>query len=202
MTMISSIEAYPLYWPEGRPRTHSGKRKYSSFKPSFARSRDELMRELGRLGARRAILSTNVPLRNDGLPYANTREPDDPGVAVYFEYKSKPMCFACDQYRSVRENVRGIGLTIAAIRAIERYGSSDMMERAFRGFTALPERAGEYWRAVFEIPEDARPTADHIERAFRMQAHIKHPDKGGKVEEWMELCLARENALRDIGATR
>jgi hypothetical protein len=199
---VEPIEAHPLYWPEGRPRTSWSRRKKSKFIPSFARSRDELMRELDRMGARRAILSTNIPLRNDGLPYANTREPDDPGVAVYFEYKGKPMCFACDQYKTVRENVRGIGLTIAAIRAIERYGSSDMMERAFRGFTALPEKAGEYWRDVFEIPHDARPRPDDIEKAFRMQALVKHPDKGGTMEEWQQLVTARENAMKDLGVTR
>ena len=30
------------------------------------------------------ILSMNVDLRRDGLPYANYKEPIDPGVAVYF----------------------------------------------------------------------------------------------------------------------
>ena len=172
------------------------------FTPSFAKARDELMRELDRLGARRPILSTNIPVRIDGLPYANMREPADPGVAVYFEHKGKPMCFACDQYRTARENVRAIGLTIAAIRAIERYGSSDMMERAFRGFTALPEHAGQHWREVFEIPHDAKPTHDDIDKHFRALAHVYHPDKGGTMEEWQRLVLARENAMKDIGATR
>jgi hypothetical protein len=199
MSERDPITAYPLYWPEGRPRTESSHRKKSEFKPSFARCRDELMKELQRMGAQRPILSTNIPVRLDGLPYAGTAEPRDPGVAVYFDYKKRPMCFACDRFRTVRENVRAIGLTIAAIRAIERYGSSDMMERAFKGFTALPEKAGEYWRDVLEIPADARPTAEDIEKAFRFQAHVKHPDKGGTLDEWTQLINARENALKDLG---
>jgi hypothetical protein len=196
------IESYPLYWPEGRARTSWNRRKNSKFTPNFANARDGLIKEVSRLGGKKVILSTNIPLRNDGLPYANMREPEDPGVAIYFDYKGKPMCFACDQYRKTRENIRAISLTIAAIRAIERYGSSDMMERAFRGFTALPETAGEYWREVLEIPQGVTPTADHIEKTFRSFAHVYHPDKGGTTEEWLRLVNARDNAMRDIGATK
>jgi len=40
----------------------------------------------------------------------------------------------CDAFREQRWNVNAIRLTIAALRQIERCGSSLMMERAFRGF--------------------------------------------------------------------
>lgn len=197
------IEAYPLYWPDGRPRTPFHRQEaHRQFKGTFAKYRDGLLRQVELLGGKRCILSTNIPLRNDGLPYANTREPDDSGVALYFKYKDKDMCFAADRYKYARQNIHAIALTIAAIRAIERYGTSDMMERAFRGFTALPEQSGEYWREVLEIPRDAKPTPEHIERAFRAFAFIYHPDHGGTTEEFTRLCLARENALRDIGAIR
>ena len=89
------------------------------------------------MGGSGVILSTNIPLRNDGLPYANSREPNDPGVAVYFQHKKREMCFACDAFKTVRENAYSIGKTIEALRGIERWGASDMMERAFRGFAAL-----------------------------------------------------------------
>jgi hypothetical protein len=195
-----TIEAYPLYWPEGRPRS---KWQYqSNFKASLGEARDGLLAELSRLGARKIILSTNIPLRQDGLPYANASEPHDSGAAVYFEYKGKPMCFACDKYKRVRENLRAIEKTIDAIRGIERWGSSDMMERAFRGFTALPEKAGEYWRDVLQIPAEQKVNAADIETAFRRLAHVAHPDKGGDVEQWHLLNNARANALRDIGAQR
>lgn len=42
--------------------------------------------------------------------------------------------FACDKFNEVRLNLNAIRLTIAALRQIERCGTSDMMERAFRGF--------------------------------------------------------------------
>jgi hypothetical protein len=197
---LKAVEAYPLYWPEGRPRTKW--QIESSFKVTLGDARDGLLAELARLGARKAILSTNIPLRNDGLPYANASEPRDTGAAVYFEYKGKPMCFACDKYKRVRENLRAIEKTIEAIRGIERWGSSDMMERAFRGFTALPEKAGEYWRDVLGFTTEQRVTSEDIESAFRERAHIAHPDKGGNLEQWQALCTARENARKDIGAAR
>jgi hypothetical protein len=51
--------------------------------------------------------------------------------------------FACDKFEGVRHNLEAITLTIRAIRQIERCGASSMLERAFRGFSALPEHASE-----------------------------------------------------------
>lgn len=49
---------------------------------------------------------------------------------------------ACDQFREVRLNMAAITLTIKAIRQIERCGTSSLLERAFKGFSALPEYTG------------------------------------------------------------
>jgi len=50
---------------------------------------------------------------------------------------------ACDQFREVRLNLCAIGLTIKAIRQIERCGTSSLLERAFKGFSALPAYTGQ-----------------------------------------------------------
>lgn len=50
---------------------------------------------------------------------------------------------ACDQFREVRLNMAAIVLTIKAIRQIERCGTSSLLERAFKGFSALPAYVGE-----------------------------------------------------------
>lgn len=147
------------------------------------------------MGARYPVLSTNVELRRDGLPYANQREPSDPGVAVYFEWHGKQMTFACDRWDKVRDNVRAIGKTIEAIRSIERWGASDMMEHAFSAFEALPAPGScvslSCW-AVLDIPPGS-PLAD-IERAYRAKAKDAHPDRGGTREDWEALCAAYEQA--------
>ena len=49
---------------------------------------------------------------------------------------------ACDQFKEVRLNMAAITLTIKAIRQIERCGTSSLLERAFKGFSALPAEAG------------------------------------------------------------
>jgi hypothetical protein len=195
------VEAYPLYWPEGWKRA-TFRRNAPEFREGIARNHRDLTRQIELMGGTDIIISSNLPVRNDGLPYADATAGRDPGVAVYFNYRKKPMCFACDQYVRVHQNLRAITLTIEALRGIERWGASDMMERAFKGFTALPEQSGQYWREVLEIPPDAKPTPEFIEKTFRMMAHVYHPDKGGTHEEWLRLVNARENALRDLGATR
>lgn len=48
---------------------------------------------------------------------------------------------ACDQFKEVRLNMAAIVMTIKAIRQIERCGTSSLLERAFKGFSALPEHA-------------------------------------------------------------
>lgn len=193
------IEAYPLYWPDGRPRTKSP--VWSRFKTTFGAARDGLMEELQRLGATKIVLSTNIKLRFDGLPLASEKEPRDAGVAVYFEYKKRPMCFACDKYGYVRENIQAISKTIEAVRGIERWGSSDMMERAFRGFTALPETASEPWRNVFGFTASEAVTSDQIDEAFRKLAFTEHPDHGGTSVRFQRIINARTDARRAIGET-
>ena len=49
---------------------------------------------------------------------------------------------ACDKYHEVRLNLCAIVLTIKAIRQIERCGASSLLDRAFKGFSALPAYAG------------------------------------------------------------
>lgn len=133
-------EAYPLTWPDGQPRTAFESRKRSQFKVSQDIAQRFLRAEIQRLGGRNLIISTNIPIRQDGLPYADAarRVIRDNGVAVYFDYNGTQMCFACDKWETIRENIHAISKTIEALRGIERWGSGDMMERAFRGYTALP----------------------------------------------------------------
>ena len=85
---MQPIEAYPLTWPDGWPRRKPHQRNRSKYEVTFLRARDELVRELNAGRARHVVISTNIPLRRDGLPLANMREPEDPGVAVYWDDKA------------------------------------------------------------------------------------------------------------------
>lgn len=194
----NGAESYPLYWPEGWKRTTY--REKSRFQTGFGAARKLLFDELGRMGASKVILSTSIPLRNDGLPRANVR-PDrgDTGVAVYFQRKGKPMVFACDKYTDTCDNIYAIAKTIDAMRGIERWGASDMMERAFRGFSALPEKASSAWRDI--IPVKSEVTMADVDSAFRELAKAHHPDAGGNDERFRQIIQAREDARKEFGAS-
>lgn len=199
MATMKAVEAYPLYWPDGWKRTPLYARKQSRFKASFTKSRDECVREITRLGGRDPIISTNVALRRDGLPLAGQRQPDDPGVAVYFTRKGTQQVLACDTYTSLEDNIHAVELTIAALRTLSRHGASTILDRAFQGFTALPPKSNERpWYDVLAISEDAE--LDVVERAYRQALTRTHPDRGGDVDAFNEAQSAwtEFRAVRNI----
>jgi hypothetical protein len=108
---------------------------------------------------------------------------------VYFRHKKKPMCFACDRWENIEDNMHAIAKTIDALRVIERWGYGQMVEQAFTGFTALP--APEQPWQVLGLNTSA-PTRAQIEEAHRRLAMQHHPDRGGDTQQ-----MARINAARD-----
>lgn len=222
------VQAYPLCWPEGWPRTPDHIRKTGAqfkvpgqpapgqtWKPmrpiTFDRARKMLREELGRLGAVGVVVSTNARVRaSDGEARADDAEKrlEDPGIAVYFQLKGKPMVMAQDAYNSLAANCRSLGLAVEALRSLDRHGGGKMMERAFAGFTALPAPEGSApkraWWVVLNYGEDPEARADlsveEIEARYRTLAKRRHPDTdGGSAELMAELNQAREDAVRELG---
>jgi DnaJ-like protein len=190
--MSADATAFPLTWPAGLPRTAWHHRKRAAFKQSIKSATDFLKDEVRRMDGRYPVISSGMELRRDGLPYAQQRQPADPGVAVYFLRKGKQMTFACDRWDRVHDNLYAIAKTIEAIRGIERWGSSDMMERAFAAFEALPApRKAAWWEILGVSATAARAT---IEAAYREKAKAVHPDRGGSREAWDSLASAYEDA--------
>jgi hypothetical protein len=187
---VEGVEAYPLHWPLGWPRSRSPQR--SRFETTFALARDNLFHQIKLLGGTHIVLSSNVALRRDGLPLAGQRQPNDKGVAVYFLRRGKQVVFACDRWEKIEDNMRAIEKTIDAIRGIERWGASEMMERAFSAFEALPPPRS-CWD-VLGVKPGARP--DEINEAYRAKARRAHPDTGGSTAAMAELNKARDEALR------
>lgn len=195
-----TTEAYPLQWPEGRARTERFRRERSRFRVTFGVACSDLMDELRRLGARNVVLSTNIPLRNDGLPYASARAPEDPGTAVYFTYKKNQMCFACDRWDRVQDNVQAINHTIAALRGVARWGTGDMMEAAFYGFTALPAPSPtRSWRKILNFGETEWITQQDLIARWRTLRSSNHPDKGGDGRVFAEMQSAYEKGCASLG---
>lgn len=187
---MSGTPAFPLQWPSGIPRSPGTKISEAPFSVSLGDAIKQVMHEVRLMGGTLPVLSSNLELRRDGLPYASQRQPVDCGVAVYFQRNKRPMVFACDRWRKVEHNMRAIAKTIEALRGIERWGSAEMMDRAFTGFEALP--APEQWWEVLGVPRTADRTV--INEAYRIKARAAHPDTGGS-----DAAMARLNAARARG---
>lgn len=159
------IDAYPLNWPEGFPRTKYSKK--SRFQTRFKDARDGLMESLRKMEANNIVVSTNIPIKSNNLPYANQKEPLDRGVAVYFEWKKQSYSLACDKWDKVGDNIQAIRRTIEAMRDLERWGVSDMLKRTFSGFKALPDQTGagkDAWWIILGV--DPNANEDSIKKAY------------------------------------
>lgn len=210
MGKILNVDAYPCYWPEGWEQTPAHKRRPSKYRVDFVRARDAIVRQLELMGAREIVMSTNVPLRRDGPPLAGASEPHDPAVAVYWaepgprngsaqlaDYKHRVI--ACDRWLKVRENLHAINKSLEALRALSRAGATQVVEKAFTGFTALAaENPRRSWREVFVWSPNAVADRATIEARFRQLAAECHPDRGGSHEDFVELSAAREQALAEL----
>jgi hypothetical protein len=194
---VSDVTRYPLCWPAGRPREKS--RSRSRFKvASFTRVRDELLNELKLLRAQRVILSTNLRLRQDGLPLAGQSQPADTGVAVYFTRNRREVCFACDRWHKIEDNMQAIRHTIEALRGVERWGTGDMVEAAFAGFAQLPVHTPPApWYVVLGVPSHA--STEQVNDKYRTLAKQHHPDRGGDEAKAKEINAAYEAFKRERG---
>lgn len=193
-----TIESYPLCWPSGYPRTSFPRRSRFGGGAQFTlyRVRTDLEREIRLLGGRDLIISTDMRTRKDGGVYSNAAEPADSGVAVYFTLKGTQRVLACDRWRTVRENTHAISLSVAAMRGLDRWGVSEILERIFTGFTALPEPTTEWWQVL-----GVEPAADlrDIKAAYRELIKQAHPDAGGSSDFAVRLNDAYHQALRERG---
>ena len=183
---------YPLAWPPGWPRTSPHARKRGQFKSgrgsvTYSVAESRLRDELNRLcGCRSPIVSSNM---------LRSAQPADPGVAVYFQAPDKPMrVIAVDAYDRVEDNIAAIAATIEAMRAIDRHGGAEILERAFTGFTALPPPKSDW--EVLGVPEGS--TAEVVRDAYRRRARALH-DQNAPESKLAELNVARDNLVKLIG---
>lgn len=207
--------AFPLAWPVGRPRTRATDRQAAKFgavktvrgaggnypargQLSMAIAMDRLFRQVDLFGARYPLISSNVRIRQDGLPYSGERPPEDPGVAVYFQRDRRPYCLACDTFLRPEDNLAAVAAHIEATRAVLRYGVATA-EETLRAFEALPspehERA---WRDVLELRDRAAVTEADVQAAYRRLARERHPDHGGSDSMMADLNTARDRAMAEI----
>ena len=204
------IEAYPLQWPPGYPRTRTpSTSRFGAYDWSGRNSLtlhvalDEVSEEVRLLLRKKSlregdlIISTNMRWRkSDGGIYAKEKEPDDSGVAVYFQLDGEMRCIPNDRWKTVRENLHAIALSIGALRGLERWGSREMVSTAFRGFHALPAPASD-WRGILGVEPEA--VREEIRAAYRREIKKAHPDAGGSDERMRAVQQAFDEARKEVG---
>jgi len=190
--------AFPLAWPIGwarkggaRPRARFGR----GYGTDMTSARNALLAELRRLNAKEIIVSTNLPLRQDGLPRSDARDPGDPGVAIYFRLKAEPRVLACDKWDRVADNLMAIAKHVEAVRGQVRWGVGSL-EQAFGGYLALTAMgAKQPWWEVLAIDPNAPLVEIEAKRLELLKVH--HPDRGGSHTRAAEINAAADEARRE-----
>jgi len=211
--------------PIARP---SGGHVSSQFKSSWDATLALLDAELDRVRAKEPTLYVDVaPSRitragriDGGISAVRT-----PGVRLDFMKPTRrggrtedvPASFPCATYWKVQDNVRGIALTLEALRAVDRYGATTEAGEQYVGFLRLPGPGGVNTTAVQLSPEraarilvDAHPdfrgaspyTREAMARALldgladesmqfaRVARNAAHPDAGGSTAAFTTLSAA------------
>jgi len=191
--MSEHITASPLTWPEGWKRTKLPTTSQFS-NHSISKATKFVIEELARMGIKdwNIIISTDLRLRNDGLPYSSQREPDDKGAAVWWKDADEQRVIALDKYNKISDNLYAIGKTIEAMRGIKRWGGGEILDRTFSGFTALPNPdAVRSWRDVLDYHGNDWVEAN---KAYKKARSNAHSDKGGTDEAFFEVNRAWREA--------
>ena len=120
------------------------------------------------------------------------REPEDNGVAVYFNRKGKQQCIPCDKWDKITDNLHAVGLTISALRGLDRWGAKEMVDAAFTGFKALPDNTG--------IPLFFDDCSNNEELRERYLVLVKelHPDTGGDGKQFAEMQRQYDEQIKTL----
>lgn len=195
------VTFHPLAaWPH---RDTSPRRGPHTFRAGWGDTLTILDRELDHLEAFHVVLQAGFrpqDLRLDGLPRADARPPEHPGVILSFESRVGPQRYASDAHELWEHNVRAIALGLEALRAVDRYGITRSGEQyagwkqltAGSGITSRDQALDLIARLAQVAEHDLRNTnAVLLRQVYRLALKRAHPDHGGTTD-----TLA---AVRDAG---
>lgn len=193
---------YDLDWPEGFDRTPpSDRRRYpGGFEVSRRQAFDSILEELEKMDAYNIEVQTAAPhrARQPHQPYKD-RDPEDPGVVVYFERDGKQFAVPCDRWNNLRDNARAIAKYLDAKRAIERYGvatvATELHTQALPAAGADAVTAAAPPHEVLGVDPDA---ADAVVRgAARELIKEYHGDTGSGDHEQLQRVKEARDAMLD-----
>jgi hypothetical protein len=191
-----------LDWPEGFDRTSPGERESypHGFRVSRTSAFENILEELRKMDARNVQVKTAAPhtVDNPHRPYAD-RDPDDPGVVIYFERDGQQFAVPCDRWDNLRDNAQAIAKYLDAKRALERYGvqtvESEFSTQALPSGDEDVVAGGEPPHEILEVSPDADEKV--VRAAARELKKVHHPDQGGDGERLQQIIAAEEAMLDD-----
>jgi len=197
---MQNVDNYPLQWPAGwkRSKQQVSSRFGTWNKPvTIGAATSFVLGELELLGIPDCdvIISSNLRVRLDGLPYSNQANPTDVGISVWWSDGGKQKVIALDKYDRIADNLWAIGKTIEAMRGIERWGSGEILERTFEGFDALPNPDKTHWRDVLGYQGESRSECKAI---YLRKMRESHPDNGGNDSAAAAINQAWEDAKQEL----
>jgi len=211
--MATPRDPFPLAWPEGWIRTKSFTRTSSRFARGYGLARDAVRYEIARIRGANIIVTSNLPLNNKGTPdgRAEASRLADPGVAVWWMQSGNvERVMACDRWLTPGENLKSIAKSLESLRGITRWGASQVVDRAFEGFRALPTGSAPVekidWWVTLEIDKElfeleSEDLGAIINSRYRKLAKIAHPDHGGSTEQMMLINEAFDDAKNYLAVT-
>lgn len=204
-------------WVEGDT---SPRRGAHLFRATWDDTLKLLERELGYLDGRNIVIQADFregDLRLDGMPRADARQPNHPGVRLAFDSVHGPLTYATDAYEKLysgpslkgwQANVRAIALALEALRAVDRYGVTRRGEQ-YTGWKQLEAGRGD--AASHMTSDEARKVLAQaaggdtdfggspmpLGALHRRARALAHPDRhGGDRTAWDRV----EQAARVLGA--
>jgi hypothetical protein len=169
----------------------SRKRGSSLFSATFEQTTELLVDELRHLGAKQAVMQLDMDpsdFRLDGTPRAQAKA-RSPGIILNFKalaVHGKPdLRYEVDTYSTWQENVRALAKGLEALRAVGRYGVTEL-DQQYTGWKALA--AGSVGDGNVENGKRLIAAAGSVRRALAQA----HPDLGGAPEDFRDVIAARD----------
>lgn len=186
------------------PKAFTRDRKRSPFNVGYGTMMTALERELKHMKAKSAVMLMALDekdIRIDGRPRAGAT-PRHPGVILVVQTEDRgTLRFPCDTYEHWQVNLRAIGLTLEALRRIDRYGVTTSGEQ-YTGWKALPPPNGDHWTKeqaaefITRFLGISTIIAPFEYREAIRRAELKsHPDRGGNASDFNKVQQARKLLL-------